>query len=78
PVEILAINLPDSVKGEIIVLLLEGDLDPEDVRRAINASPIPPLMKPKEILKVDEIPKLGTGKSDFNKAKKIAAELRGG
>ena len=29
-------------------------------------------MKPTELLKVDEIPKLGSGKSDFKRAKEMA------
>jgi len=34
-----------------------------------------PLMQPSELLFVDAIPKLGTGKSDFKGAKSLAQKL---
>jgi acyl-[acyl-carrier-protein]-phospholipid O-acyltransferase/long-chain-fatty-acid--[acyl-carrier-protein] ligase len=34
-----------------------------------------PLSIPSEIYEVDEIPKLGTGKSDFSRAKRLAGEM---
>ncbi|MBF0432400.1 MAG: acyl-[ACP]--phospholipid O-acyltransferase [Fibrobacteria bacterium] len=77
PAEVMAVNLPDSVKGEVIVLLYEGEQETDSVKTAINSAGIPPLMKPKEIIKVDTIPKLGTGKSDFAKGKILATELTG-
>ena len=71
--------VPDSVKGERIVLLVKGDgnCDPEEISRSLRKSGIPPLMQPGSVFCVDVIPKLGSGKWDFNGMKKLAMELVG-
>ena len=69
--------VPDSVKGERIVLLVKGVSDAEDVFRKLRKSGIPPLMLPGSVFCVDNIPKLGSGKWDFSSMKKMAAELVG-
>ncbi len=69
--------VPDSVKGERIVLLVKGASDAEDVSRKLRKSGIPPLMLPGSVFCVDNIPKLGSGKWDFSGMKKMAAELVG-
>jgi acyl-[acyl-carrier-protein]-phospholipid O-acyltransferase/long-chain-fatty-acid--[acyl-carrier-protein] ligase len=69
--------VPDSVKGERIVLLVKGDatLDTEEISRSLRKSGIPPLMQPGSVFCVNTIPKLGSGKWDFNGMKKLATEL---
>ena len=69
--------VPDSVKGERIVLLVKGDatLDTEEISRSLRKSGIPPLMQPGSVFGVEAIPKLGSGKWDFNGMKKLATEL---
>lgn len=67
--------VPDSVKGERIVLLVNGNCDEEELSRNIRKSGIPPLMIPGSVFKVDGIPKLGSGKWDFTNMKKMAIEL---
>jgi acyl-[acyl-carrier-protein]-phospholipid O-acyltransferase/long-chain-fatty-acid--[acyl-carrier-protein] ligase len=69
--------VPDSVKGERIVLLIKGASDAEDISRKLRKSGIPPLMLPGSVFCVDSIPKLGSGKWDFSGMKKMAAELVG-
>ena len=69
--------VPDSVKGERIVLLVKGDCDAEDISRKLRKSGIPPLMLPGSVFCVESIPKLGSGKWDFSGMKKMAAELVG-
>jgi acyl-[acyl-carrier-protein]-phospholipid O-acyltransferase/long-chain-fatty-acid--[acyl-carrier-protein] ligase len=69
--------VPDSVKGERIVLLVKGDCNAEDISRKLRKSGIPPLMLPGSVFCVDNIPKLGSGKWDFSGMKKMAAELVG-
>ena len=71
--------VPDSVKGERIVLLVKGDgnCDTEEISRSLRKSGIPPLMQPGSVFCVDAIPKLGSGKWDFNGMKKMAMELVG-
>ena len=67
--------VPDSVKGERIVLLVKGDADAEDISRKLRKSGMPPLMLPGSVFCVDGIPKLGSGKWDFNGMKKLAMEM---
>ena len=67
--------VPDSVKGERIVLLVKGDCDVEEISRRLRKSGIPPLMLPGSVFNVESIPKLGSGKWDFNGMKKLATEL---
>ena len=69
--------IPDSKKGERVVLLLEGEQDLEELKVKIKALEINPLFVPSSYFKVDEVPKLGTGKADFKGAKKLALELLG-
>jgi acyl-[acyl-carrier-protein]-phospholipid O-acyltransferase/long-chain-fatty-acid--[acyl-carrier-protein] ligase len=68
--------VPDSVKGERIVLLVKGG-DAEDISRRLRKSGIPPLMLPGSVFCVESVPKLGSGKWDFNGMKKLAQELVG-
>jgi acyl-[acyl-carrier-protein]-phospholipid O-acyltransferase/long-chain-fatty-acid--[acyl-carrier-protein] ligase len=70
--EILATTLPDDKKGESIVLLYAGEIDESDLKACIKQTELTALSSPSALLKVDAIPKLGSGKSDFNQAKKIA------
>ena len=67
--------VPDSSKGERIVLLIKGDLDTEEISRNLRKSGIPPLMLPGSVFCVENVPKLGSGKWDFNGMKKLATEL---
>ena len=67
--------IPDSAKGEKIVLLYQGDKDPKDVLSQLRAAGFPPIMLPAAACAVDKVPKLGTGKADFTTAKKLAKEL---
>ncbi|MCP4696538.1 MAG: MFS transporter [Gammaproteobacteria bacterium] len=73
-IEVLAVTLPDPGKGERIVLLVTGEKDVDALKSKITKSGINPLMQPKKYLPVAEIPKLGSGKADFTRAKKIALE----
>jgi acyl-[acyl-carrier-protein]-phospholipid O-acyltransferase/long-chain-fatty-acid--[acyl-carrier-protein] ligase len=73
--ELCAVNLPDARKGERVVLLLEQGQDADDVRAKLLASDINPLLIPAEILSVAAVPKLGSGKTDFAAAKRLAQTL---
>lgn len=73
-VEILATNISDGKKGEKIVLLIAGEVENNKIKTAISQSNLSPLMRPATLLQVDEIPKFGSGKSDFCRAKQIALE----
>jgi acyl-[acyl-carrier-protein]-phospholipid O-acyltransferase/long-chain-fatty-acid--[acyl-carrier-protein] ligase len=73
-VEILTTALPDGKKGEKVVLLIAGPIDADQIQELIDQSGLHPLMKPSQLIHVDTIPKLGSGKNDFNRAKQIAME----
>ena len=75
-VEILATQIPDGTRGEKIVLLVAGEVASDEIKALIEQSELSPLMRPAMLLKVDEIPKLGSGKSDFGRARQIAQEAR--
>ena len=67
--------VPDSKKGEKIVLMLEGEISLEELKEKIKSLNLNPLFVPSLYFKVDEIPKLGSGKTDLKGAKKLAMEL---
>ncbi|MDR1759756.1 MAG: MFS transporter [Fibrobacter sp.] len=69
--------IPDKVKGECIVLLYVGEKDPADILRELRIAGLPPLMIPGLAFKIETLPKLGSGKTDFTTAKKVARELAG-
>jgi acyl-[acyl-carrier-protein]-phospholipid O-acyltransferase/long-chain-fatty-acid--[acyl-carrier-protein] ligase len=75
-IEFTAVNLPDSAKGEKVILLYSGSLDVDALKKTIREK-IPPLMQPREFFQVEDIPKLGTGKVDFKGIKKLAEEVVG-
>ena len=76
-VEILTTALPDGKKGEKVILLIAGPIAGDAIRDIIDQSGLNPLMKPTELIHVDAIPKLGSGKNDFSQAKQIALERCG-
>jgi acyl-[acyl-carrier-protein]-phospholipid O-acyltransferase/long-chain-fatty-acid--[acyl-carrier-protein] ligase len=70
--EIAATCLPDQRKGEKIVLLATSELDKDKLKKLLSDANINPLFYPSKVLVVDEIQKLGSGKTDFGATKKIA------
>lgn len=67
--------IPDPKKGEKIVLLVEGDININELKHSINKSDINHLFIPNTYYKVNEIPKLGSGKTDFKGLKNLAIQL---
>ena len=70
--EIAATCLPDQRKGEKIVLLATNNLDKNELKKMLSDAKVNPLYYPTQVLMVEEIPKLGSGKTDFGATKKIA------
>ena len=68
-IEYCAVNIPDSKKGEKIALLYTGDLEIGEITKIVLQSDIEPLIKPAKYMKIDKIPKSGTGKIDFKTSK---------
>lgn len=73
-----AVSVPDKRRGERIVLVTtEGDADPEKLRRYGREHGAAEIMVPDDIVKVTEIPLLGSGKTDYVSARKLAMERLG-
>ena len=72
-----AVAVPDGSKGEKIVLVYAGDKTEEEMKEMLRQIGLPPLMVPGAVVKVENLPKLGSGKSDFQTGKKIAMEKLG-
>ena len=73
--QVAVVALPDTKKGEKLVLLLEGEMEIDTLKEQIKSIEMNPLFVPSEYYKVEELPKLGTGKADFKGAKKLATQL---
>jgi len=68
-----AVSMPDSRKGERIVLLSDAkDADASRLLEWAQKNGAPELAVPKRIITVAEIPVLGTGKTDYVSVQKIA------
>jgi len=70
--EILTTSIPHDKKGERIVLLYAGEISEAQLKNCIEQSGLNSLMRPSRLIKVESIPKLGTGKSDLSRARQIA------
>ena len=70
--EIAATCLPDTRKGEKIILISTRSIEKSELTKILSEAKINPLYYPSLVLVVDEIPKLGSGKTDFGATKKIA------
>lgn len=70
-----AVNLPDDKKGEQIILLTtQKDADKRNLQMHLKAEKLTELAMPKTLMIVKEMPLLGTGKVDYQKAKLLAEE----
>ena len=67
--------IADAKKGEKLILLWEGEIEMETLKEKIRSLGMNPLFVPSEYYKVDTLPKLGTGKSDFKGLKNLALTL---
>ncbi len=70
--EVVAVNLPDERKGERILLLVAAEIDPDALRQGLLETGVNPLSIPSKVLQVETIPKLGSGKTDFGAARRLA------
>lgn len=73
--DLVAVNLPDAKKGERIVLLSDRELAKDHITQQLLGAGNSSLLLPAEWYRVDAVPKLGSGKTDFSNAKKLALEL---
>ncbi|MDO4436123.1 MAG: acyl-[ACP]--phospholipid O-acyltransferase [Cardiobacteriaceae bacterium] len=73
---VVAVNLPDEKKGEKVVLLVQSLESPESFKALLQNSGLNPLMMPSQIFTVENIPVLGSGKTDYAGAKQLALKQR--
>ncbi len=71
---IVVIGVPDSSKGEALVLLTSIDLNGDDLRERLFQAGLPNLWIPKIIRRVEKIPLLGSGKTDLKGCRELAVE----
>lgn len=70
---VLAVTgVPDSTKGEALVLLTSLELSVDEVRDRLLAAGLPNLWVPRVVRKVNRIPVLGTGKLDLKGVRELA------
>lgn len=73
-----AVAVPDKKRGERIVLVTTADdVDPESLRRCGKEAGAAEIMVPAEVVRVKEIPVLGSGKTDYVSARRMAMESLG-
>ena len=73
-----AVAVPDKRRGERIVLVTTADeAEADALRKFGKAHGAAELMVPNDIVKVDALPVLGSGKTDYVSARKLAMERLG-
>lgn len=72
--QIAVIGVPDTTKGEAIVLLTVFEIDADDLRERLFKAGLPNLWIPKIIRRVHHIPLLGSGKTDIRGCQQLAIE----
>jgi acyl-[acyl-carrier-protein]-phospholipid O-acyltransferase / long-chain-fatty-acid--[acyl-carrier-protein] ligase len=65
-------GVPDSSKGEAVVLLTTIEIDPEQLRTKLRENGVPNLWIPKHIRRTEAIPVLASGKLDLAGCKELA------
>ena len=73
-----AVAVPDKRRGERIVLVTTADdANAEELRQFGKKAGAAELMVPNDIIKVEEIPVLGSGKTDYVSTRKLAIDRLG-
>ncbi|GAA5216142.1 acyl-[ACP]--phospholipid O-acyltransferase [Corallincola platygyrae] len=71
---LLVVSVPDDKKGEKLVLLSEQTITLESIREGVKQGALTNLYLPTKVLQLPELPKLGSGKLDYQSAKRLALE----
>ena len=75
--EVIVVALPDPKKGEKLVALHDSELDKESIKQSLIQRGLSNLALPQSWYQVAELPKLGSGKTDFTAAKVLAIQCEG-
>lgn len=73
-IEVILVAVPDSKKGEKLVALHQCPLDIDQLKKSLLDNGTSPLAIPGVWIQVESLPKLGSGKTDFGAAKKMALD----
>ena len=72
------VSVPDKRRGERIVLVTTAEeAEPNALRQFSKKAGVAELMVPGDIVKVAEMPLLGTGKTDYAAARRVALGMLG-
>lgn len=72
---VAVVGVPDAAKGEALVLLATVPVTSEELRAGLLAAGLPNLWVPKLVCRVEKIPQLGTGKTDFKTCRALALDF---
>ena len=72
---VAVVGIPDAAKGEALVLLTTMAIAAEEVRAKLLGAGLSNLWVPKLVWRVEQIPVLGTGKTDHKACRQLATEL---
>jgi acyl-[acyl-carrier-protein]-phospholipid O-acyltransferase/long-chain-fatty-acid--[acyl-carrier-protein] ligase len=67
-------GVPDASKGEALVLLTTQEVRADVLRGKLGELGVPNLWVPKVVKRVEQIPMLGTGKTDLKRCRELALE----
>ncbi|MDH5766361.1 MAG: 2-acylglycerophosphoethanolamine acyltransferase, partial [Gammaproteobacteria bacterium] len=71
-----AVSIPDERKGEQVVLLTsESNAERSTLLKHAQAKGVAEINVPRQVITVDEIPVLGTGKIDYVSANQLVGAL---
>ena len=70
--ELVAVNVPDDKKGEKVIMLIANEMPASEIKKKLIDADMNPLMIPTTFTKVNAVPKLGSGKTDFATSRKVA------
>jgi acyl-[acyl-carrier-protein]-phospholipid O-acyltransferase/long-chain-fatty-acid--[acyl-carrier-protein] ligase len=73
-IDVAAAAVPDEKKGERIIMLVSDPSVKDTLRENMIGAGVDPLMIPAQVISVEEIPKLGSGKTDFSALNTLARE----
>lgn len=68
------VSVADAKKGEALVLVTTAAAQPEELLKAARAQGVSELMVPRRIRTVEQLPVLGTGKTDYVTLQKLVNE----
>jgi acyl-[acyl-carrier-protein]-phospholipid O-acyltransferase/long-chain-fatty-acid--[acyl-carrier-protein] ligase len=71
---IAVVGMPDSSKGEALVLLTSVAINGDELREKLFSAGLPNLWIPKIIRRVEQIPLLGSGKTDLKGCRQLAID----